>query len=1741
MTFMLLCMQYSSALMLHPLDPGVACGDGRDSPLGCFTSFSFGFTALELDHAGFARLHELSAAPTGDCEFGSGHWSCSDMAWDDPWILYAGVCPQSSAEATSTCLGGCITSNGYRFGEALHPGPPLTISVGNPTGLRSKEAILFGLPPGIHNLAETHLASDGMRAACGLLRNWASQAQRRMYLLPGASVPLRARSASTGIWAGVWQSADVPVSRVNLQWPQNEFRLGRAQAASFKVASLHILGVVIYAWPSGPTWPGAKQANRRLLQFLTQEVVLGSDGCRYITGDFNGSDTDYPEFDLWRAAGWKEAQELSAELTGSPPVPTCKGRTRPDRLFMSPQLAAMFQKAVVSDLFADHSVISATFDVPVAEAQHTWWPQASKVPWGSIDLGGWQQQAVTFPCFDSANDDPSQYLHRLGHGYEESFQGFFEPDPAQGLPRSCCGRAQVYEVQKRKAQLPKLKASRTGEEATSSDMICRALQKWFLQLRRIQSLLHNVRRNCPSPSALEYRLQTWRAILYARGFHGGFAAWWSVRPVQHHGMPGTLPLLLPPLVFLEAFFVDFRANYRALEAWHLRHRTHILKATTREHLGKAFKLVLGDQDQKFVDSFTTTTSSEILAVDPQTSQVHVESDIAPTDGATWLVDDVPATVRRVDDALFEVDTDLLLYPGQVLTQKHVVAHTHEMLPMLEDFWKTRWNKHHPPDGQDWTRILRFVEAFAPRLQFGHSPLTLAQWDAINCRYRDFAARGPDSFDSFDLQRMHRPFREGLVSLLNAVETGAPWPTQLLQGYGVCLPKHAAAAAIGDFRPIIILSTIYRSWSAIRSRALLRELASFASSGMKGFLPQRESGEIWFLIQSLVEVGLQQHSPLAGVITDVRKAFESVPRVPLMKVAQHLGIPGPVLDAWTRFLSSFQRRFLLHGQVSHAIDSNWGMPEGCGMSVLGMCLVDFCWDLYQTQFAPATLPLSYVDNYEVLAASVASALQGFGVLEEFMQLWHLQLDSGKTLWWSTLPGDRTQLRRLGKSVCLQTADLGGAMTFCRKRGLGTQQRRLDSLDLVWARLRKLDVCPQVKAHIIRQALWAKAFYAIGISLMPWKHVQQLRTKAAKALGHGKAGANPALRLALLTDDLCTDPGFYQFQRVLLDFRRLLGKQPQLLQLWDSFMQGYTGQWFSGPFSKLLEQFDLVHWTLGTPPAFFDHDGCQFDLLTLSASSLRSLMVDAWHQRLALEVSHRKDYEGLRGLHWPPSRNEARMFALDAARIHSVREGVFLTGSAQGKYDLVKGNLCKFCGFEDTLEHRVMHCPGFASVREEHPTAVQEWPLVPRALSEHLLPSRLPSFALHKRALLEMDDFAECFFLQAIPNTRHNVFTDGSCRDPMCAPLSLAAWGAVSATHGLALSAGPVHGLAQTVNRAELIAAYSVIRWTFEQNTLTTLWTDSAYVASGLQILLETRCLADFDSHGDLWQRILDLIQSLDVDQLWVQHIASHRDPLQEDDPVDEWSAVWNGKADVLAGHAHSHRSWDVQALHSRLVTEFFESERRIDRFRELHLALATCAADSLLGDDDLDNEGDDAGPLPSLRPLMPGGEWLEALPLGWIQAWDQHALSSMYEPAVVVQFVQWLQSECEIATDSYAISWLELTAMLEARKFCFPHLVSRGGKSCWISADSVSAAQYSVLTVAAKIRFVKELLLKLDRVFDLDLVTAHRLDLSCFGVHPPQQGLALFVSAQTLRMAGSVLQNFTCNRPIRVCTDIARPF
>lgn len=1677
------------------------------------------------------------------CTIGTERWTSCAHEPVDHTSSFASF-PNALGESQHLSNAFCLFGHDFRmdfvpWGEALNPGPSLALNLVNPTGVRSKEQLLFDLPRGITCIAETHLAAPGIASSCGLFRYLAKQDQRCLRLLPGASAPLRARSLTTGVWSGVMQLlSDLPCHRLQMHWPNGEYGLGRVQTANFRMGDVLIQGTVLYGWSRGPTWPRAHQATRDLLKHLSQEIIHGASGFRFICGDFNGDESKLPELDDWISAGWQEVQTLHARLSGEGPFPTCKGSTQPDRVYISPELATYFVRCEVADLFADHSVVTGYFDIPGSASTYSWWPLPSKIPWSSVDLQAWQESCPTFDVFDASRHNSTDYMTALGQNYESSLKPDFLPTVPNGLPRACRGRAQHSQPISRPRNLKTLRPSRNGEEQPRCDIVSHSVQRWFRQLRRIQSLLRNMRRNSDTVTALCYRLDLWRAIRSACGFAGSFPVWWTVRPYCLPGAPSSLPELLPTLCVVELIFQDFKQNYRALESWNLKHRGETLRAVLRTDMRKAFQS-LRPNTASTPDRFVETTVAQVVDVEADTCLVHVDHPLTPTSQVCWTLDDEPARVIPIHPQVLEVHSSIPLTPGQELCMHSQITEPADMHTHLQKFWMARWQKFAEVPAEQWNRLLGFVKAYMPSLDFTLPSITGDMWDQINRRYTSQAARGPDGFDHLDLLNMPIAFREGVVSLFNAIENGCDWPKQLPNAFCHPLPKHPGASLVGEFRPIVIMSVLYRSWSALRSRSLLQQLRHVVGSGVVGFMPSREAGEIWHYVQALVEISLQSNRTLTGVVSDVRKAFESIPRVCLFEVAQHVGLPASLTSSWSRFLEGLERRFLLSDHIGPAIPSNWGFPEGCGLSVVAMTLIDWCWDTYQGQFSPSTVPLSYVDNYEVLACSIGELLTGYATLETFMSLWTLDLDTSKTFFWSTKAQDRTSLRALGKPVCLQNADLGGAMTYCRRTGMGSQRARFDSLLPMWPRLRRSLAPLSVKCLLIRQAFWSKAFHAIGITLLPFSQIGQLRTQAVRALGFGHAGANPGLRLGLLCDSLQTDPGFFQVIRVLDDFRRFASKNPHVLELWRGFAADFDGKMWSGPFSKLYEIFEQIGWSLSEPPWILDHDFCSWNLLDMPHALLHMLLEDAWIQRLAFEVSHRQDYAGLKGINWPPSGHEKRLSALDSAAVNSIREGAFYVGHQQGKFDLQKGILCPFCQQPDTIKHRCADCPALTAARTQHSRILAKWDQLPTALTEHLVPSRNPYFVSRKKALINLPDMVSCFNPQVVfQGPRVDFFTDGSCWDPSVPQLALAAWSVVSATHQCVLTAGPLSGLKQDINRAELTAALSMLLWTYEFQACSTLWTDSSYVGVGVSTLLQDPFSCDFDSNEDLWSQISELLLCIPKGNVQVQHVSSHRLANDQDEPLEEWIAYWNGVADTNAGIAHLQRPVSCRQVCQAHRTWHFSSEQDVDRLRDLHLSVGTLRRELLKADlvPEEEPEVDWA-----VRPYVQQDDWLDSIPLGWQTRWTKSRHSQTFPTDVVKSLLDILLAERDKAEGAVQLGWLELATLIHLLGFSHPFLVSESGQTCWRSPGLVPAAHLGQLTAGARIRFLKSFVTCFDAFFECDISFVVGLNRVFLGIHPPQKGLCLFVSAAAQNAVDTFLRRWTSNRPVRTSNDLARPF
>ena len=222
--------------------------------------------------------------------------------------------------------------------------------------------------------------------------------------------------------------------------------------------------------------------------------------------------------------------------------------------------------------------------------------------------------------------------------------------------------------------------------------------------------------------------------------------------------------------------------------------------------------------------------------------------------------------------------------------------------------------------------------------------------------------------------------------------------------------------------------IYRSWGSMRSKEFLKAVARVASQRQFGFMPHNDASEMWLMIQALIECSVQDNSEIYGFVTDLQKAFENIPRLPIYDLVLHMGMDIKIANLWFDFLKNTQRMFLVKGEVGQSVASNRGLPEGDALSCLGMSIIDLTFHEYMRNFAPLSRELSFVDNLEILAQSTQQLQEAIVCVQTWIQMWDIPLDVGKSYTWASQKRKRDDLSLLGWRVVQKERDLGAAMVI-----------------------------------------------------------------------------------------------------------------------------------------------------------------------------------------------------------------------------------------------------------------------------------------------------------------------------------------------------------------------------------------------------------------------------------------------------------------------------------------------------------------------------------------------------------------------------------------------------------------------------------------------------------------------------------------------------------------------------------------
>ena len=1379
----------------------------------------------------------------------------------------------------------------FPIGEASNPGPAdqfedqFTLGMFNPSGLRNKAQFFqshlsFG---DVWTVSETHFYGKDVSRFRSALRLAGSSHRYCITDKPS----LRKSLISSSSWKGVAVLAKHPTRAIPMSLPQDVQDSGRALIFSTLLGDAWISGAVVYGEPNGHHYPNYLKNNERLLHHTVSHVCNLCSGPRFVSGDWNVAKDALPAFTLLQAAGFRDLQDVALERWGHPVQNTCKGASRKDFMFISPELQELLIDVTIShDVWPDHSVICGTFR-SLAHAPPTWtWPSPHAFPWPAEFGQNIQWQ--------SHNGDMTRSYQQLWQTIEKEAALV---TPHQVAP-SMMGRAQRLKPKKVRSNLiAPIKLGRQGDFQPEFFGTSVRHSQWVRQVRRLQAFLRLT--SSPRTDLGLLCVEAWSAVLRAPGFAPSFSEWWASCDVKTSDAPMECPCYPPGSTVARAMVESLSLAVRQFET-QLRQQSRQYARFRRDQNPNLVFADIRPPMVPGVDVLLQPIRAVVEAVDESTGQVTLDSPCEfATNGVISCAGIPLSVIHHEADALW-VENPCDAVVGKELLQTKFVGNIADLEEEFVEAWRNRWMRHAevPPDR--WNTILAFVKQHLPKGSFHWPAMTPDDLVSVLRSKKPNTSGGFDGVTVADLKRMPMQVNKAFCDMFAEAEVHGRWPDQLVQGKVVCLAKTPNPATPADFRPITVFSLLYRIWSSFHSRKALQCLDPLVPDELYGNRPGRYAAQIWAKLLWCVEDSFQRAHKLTGLVADLQKVFNMLPRLVIFEIAGHLGIPGHVMVAWAGALSQM-RRFLLRGSITKGVPSVTGFPEGCGLSCVAMLLLDTAFHAWYRVYFPLCSPISYVDDWQLICPHSSLLRGAMECLDRFVHAVDLQLDSRKTYAWCLTADGRQMLKQQGFRVVLSAKNLGAHVQFSKKHTNFSLVERMSGMPELWSRMRLSASRYSAKIRAIMVAAWPRALHAVASTTISDALFHSMKAGAMKGLEADGSGCNSWLQLGMVEHPL-VDPQFWAIVQTIRCARDC-GDSRQVIEALIALVDNPQALPANSISATLLTRLQVLGWHIAPNGHVCDVVG-RFDLFHASMNEIVLRAQWAWYMIVAQQVSHRPGLQSI--MYADPDDTRKFLRSLPAEErdlFHKCLNGCHITQDGK-KYCQEDGDgLCPFCPCSDSRFHRFWECERFEHDRALVPGDVLALaPTLPESLSCYgwsLRPYTL--FSWYR--MLELIQVPDVLPVMPLQHDVH-VFTDGSCLNQAIPTCRVASWAVVLAdgknpmlTHVLDL--GPLPGLLQSAYRAEIFAVLRALRCLRKQQSRVTIWTDCSAVVRRLNKLLVGQEPKPNSAHSDLWQLIFLELQEYQSGQIQVAKVAAHQRVCRAQTALEEWCFSHNAYVDQAA--------------------------------------------------------------------------------------------------------------------------------------------------------------------------------------------------------------------------------------------------
>ena len=1482
---------------------------------------------------------------------------------------------------------------GFRFGEALNPGPArrrskpelIRFCITNPTSIAKKEDSYVNLIK-----AKTcHLVSLSETAATEIMQNHFTASMRKHQMQCQWSTPVQpfrntitSYEAAKGKANGTGLISTIPFRPARLQLPNTWTANPRILHSVVSFGQSHIQVIVLYCKPL---------SNSEAIDFNNQLMRLAYDQSLHlplpliIMGDLNMPVVDFEIWPELESKGFEHLFSLYHKKYGCNMPPSCKEVTNPDTAIISPSLLPHLHDITVleSTWFATHRPVTFSLIPPEKGLfrQLLRYPK-QLIHVGIDDLREAATDSLSWRCKPTTIEEVGYMIEEVAdHAlYIQSKENTMTAKNPTRLPFAYRGRCQPIQPKKTPVHAA-IRRARHGDFEPSCEVLTMKTTQKVKQLRRLQSFqirLKKFEQGIFKPTTFEELKIEWKVICKSHAFESiPFLHW-----VQQHPElgPPSWPLPSYPWIFDLSQIVHFQveAALKADARWVHKKLIYArrIDATGDGFSKQAFRCVRGPGFPPITEIQHSIKRDFLVAplAEPGHFELYGEKIDEFHSDFPILIDGEIFKICDQNMYCMQVcNTCILELPEQVEAHQTTFAHSPQQIAhSLNQFWNPIWQRDDTniDDVFMHANFQEITSTFPPhpayQIDFG-----LSFWQDAVKKLKSHSARGIDMISAQELKFLSDDMLQDIANVLTSYHHG--FPEWFMIGLTCPLAKTQDIPSNGQTRPITIMAQLYRLWSAVSSRHLLRVLSEWAPPSITGLLPKRGAFDNAYQMQLELELAKARHHTRSGLTLDLKKCFNCIRWTFAFAMLRAIGIPLNILKQWFISLTRLCRYWVISGEVWIAGSTTCGFPEGDTFSVVTMIAVSCAWIFFVSRRPSLNNQLAlsaYADNWGWRVNDIQTRSI---ILRDTLQLLDsagLTIDWSKTWFWTTCNSEADTLASLLTPIANNqvvrkhaAGDLGLQLHYSGQRVRGLAKTRIDNGLKRLARLQSMQQDLSVKEHMLRSSVYPAMFHGCELIMPSHDELTRIRTKVQNSLIGKAYSASPAITLAL-TNKVILDPEFWIWLKVLLTAKKYLHKSDDETRYWffriASSFRG-TLQATRGPASVFGFVIHQLSWNIDSNGMLSLATFLKFPILKISHKRLIRFAMQAWMQSLLVMHTQRSKLFGF------PDINRYDTVAILAKFSCEERKKLLreISGAVQlptqKQHWCTEHTLeCPFCSMEDSKTHRLLECPIGNDIREEFSDTISEinssGSLLPEFTVLHVHPDSealdLAQFQ-HSHGIINatVQKMVVSFQKKSLPI---NWYTDGSCQYPHLVTSRFAAYSVVFdacqsdserrslarfARHQdvtpptfLTACANRVFG-EQDILRAELLAIETILR----HFGVGRIHTDSATAIHFFHRFFQAESLQQLSDleHFDIFSRLWPLRDDMTVSFVKVK---AHTD-LDTPDDLELYSLLGNQYADKIAVETCLKLQPElVTLLKKRAENTLQERERLVQVFR-LQLKLA----------------------------------------------------------------------------------------------------------------------------------------------------------------------------------------------------------